>query len=73
MKFDLKALGYFVSTISVGLLGIVAWPKPGEAAWHAWAVAIGMATSVGGMFLRYLSHRKDRHDIRQAERDASSD
>ena len=67
---DLKALGYFVSTVSVVFLGIVAWPKPGEPAWHAWAVAIGMATSIGGMFLRFLSHRKDRRDIHRAEREA---
>ena len=64
---DLKALGYFVSIISVGFLGIVAWPKPGEPQWHAWAVAIGMATSVFGMFLRYLSHRKEKHEIHRAE------
>ena len=64
---DLKALGYFISIISVGFLGVVAWPKTGEPAWHAWAVGIGMATSVCGMFVRYLSHRKDRHDIHRAE------
>ena len=67
---DLKALGYFISTVSVVFLGIVAWPKPGEPQWHAWAVAIGMATSIGGMFVRYLSHRKDRHDIHKAKREA---
>jgi hypothetical protein len=69
---DLKALGYFVSAISVFFLGMVAWPGPGEPAWQAWAVGIGMATSVGGMFVRYLSHRKDRHDIHRTEREALS-
>ena len=70
---DLKALGYFISTISVFFLGVVAWPKPGEPAWQSWAVAIGMATSIGGMFVRYLSHRKDRRDIHRAEREARND
>ena len=64
---DLKALGYFISTVSVVFLGIVAWPKPGEPQWHAWAVAISMATSIGGMFIRYLSHRKEKHEIHRAE------
>jgi len=67
---DLKAVGYFVSTVSVIFLGVVAWPQPDEPKWQAWAVGIGMATSVAGMFVRYLSHRKDRHDIHRAEREA---
>ena len=65
---DLKGLGYLISTISVIFLGIVAWPKPEDPSWHAWAVAIGMATSIAGMNLRYLSHRKDRKDIERAAR-----
>ena len=69
---DLKAAGYFVSTISVLFLGIVAWPKPGEPQWHSWAVALGVVTSIAGMFIRYLSHRKDRHDIHRVERKAES-
>lgn len=67
---DLKALGYFISTVSVMFLGIVAWPGPDEPEWHGWAVAIGMATSIMGMGVRYLSHRKDRHDIHRVERKA---
>jgi hypothetical protein len=63
---DLKGLGYLISTVSVVFLGIVAWPAPEEPKWKAWAVAIGMATSVLGMGARYLSHRKDRQDIRRA-------
>ncbi len=67
---DLKALGYFISTVSVIFLGAVAWPKAGDPAWHAWAVGIGMATSILGMFSRYLSHRNDRAKIREAKREA---
>ena len=66
---DLKGLGYLISTVSVIFLGIVAWPVAGEPQWKAWAVAIGMATSVLGMGVRFLSHRKDRKDIRRAAHD----
>jgi hypothetical protein len=66
MKIDLKGLGYLISTISVLFLGIVAWPKPAEPQWRAWAVAIGMATSIVGMGVRFASHRKDRKDIQRA-------
>ena len=69
LKIDVKSFGYLISTISVFFLGIVAWPKPGDPRWHAWAVAIGMATSIAGMGARYLSHRKDRKDIERAARD----
>jgi len=66
---DLKGLGYLISTISVLFLGVVAWPAPDEPQWKAWAVAIGMATSILGMGVRFLSHRKDRRDIQRAARD----
>lgn len=69
---DLKALGYFISTVSVVFLGVVAWPKPGDPPWHAWVVALGMLLSIGGMFVRFLSHRKDRHDIHRVERKAET-
>ena len=66
---DLKGLGYLISTVSVVLLGIVAWPAPDEPRWKASAVLIGMATSVLGMSVRYLSHRGDRKDIERAAHD----
>lgn len=66
---DLKATGYFVSTVSVVLLAIVAWPGANEPRWHAWVVIVGSLVSIGGMFLRYLSHRQDKHDIERAARD----
>jgi hypothetical protein len=67
---NLNGLGYLISTISVGLLGIVAWPKPDEPRWMVGVILLGMATSVIGMFIRFLSHRKDRNDIDHAERKA---
>ena len=65
---DLQGLGYLISSFSVALLGAVAWPGPGEPQWTAWAVALGMATSVLGMGLRYRSHRQDRRNIARAAR-----
>jgi hypothetical protein len=66
---DLKGLGYLISTVSVFFLGIVAWPAPDEPKWKAWAVAVGMGSSILGMAVRWLSHRKDRKDIERAARD----
>ena len=67
---DLKGLGYLVSTISVLLLGAVAWPDPDEPRWKAIVLIAGMAVSIVGMFLRHLSHRKDRKDIERADHEA---
>ena len=67
---DLQGPGYLVSTISVIFLGIIAWPGPTDPSWHALAAIIGMVTAVLGMFMRYLAHRKNRRDIRRAERKA---
>lgn len=69
MKVDLKGIGYAISTISVLFLGVVAWPKPSDPKWHAWAVGAGMITSIVGMGMRYASHRKDRKDIQRAAHD----
>ncbi|HXG81013.1 MAG TPA: hypothetical protein VNJ05_04355 [Sphingomicrobium sp.] len=63
---DLQGLGYLISSISVGLLGIVAWPGPGDPEWHAWAVSLGMATSILGMSVRFMSHLRDKRNIRRA-------
>ena len=66
----MQGLGYLISIISVFFLGIVAWPGPSDPSWHSLAVIVGMATSILGMFLRYLAHRKTRHDVHRAERKA---
>ena len=52
-----KGLGYLVSTISVILLGIVAWKKASEDPLLFACLIAGMATSVVGMTLRWISHR----------------
>jgi hypothetical protein len=63
---DLQGLGYLISSVSVGFLGAVAWPGPDEPRWKAWAVVIGMALSVLGMGIRFLSHLKDKKNIERA-------
>lgn len=68
---DLKFLGYFISTISVVLLAIVAWPAPGDPAWHALVVALGAAASILGMGVRWISHRQDKKDIERAANDVA--
>jgi hypothetical protein len=64
----LKGLGYLISTVSVFLLGAAGWPKPGDPPAKTWLVIGGMATSVLGMFFRYLSHRKEKGEIEEAKR-----
>jgi hypothetical protein len=63
---DLQGLGYLISSVSVGFLGAVAWPGPDEPRWKAWAVVIGMATSIMGMSVRFLSHLRDKRNIKRA-------
>lgn len=73
----MKGLGYLISTLSIVLLGIVAWPKPDEPNWKAIVLACGMAESVVGLFLRFLSHRREKaalaYATREAEKAASAD
>lgn len=68
-RIDLKFLGYFISTISVVLLAVVAWPGPGEPQWHAWVVAGGSIASILGMGVRWMSHRQNKKDIDRASKD----
>jgi hypothetical protein len=67
---DMKGLGYVVSTLSVILLGLVAWPKPGDPHWKAIVLIAGMLASVVGMGFRWLSHREEKAAIAYAQREA---
>jgi hypothetical protein len=53
----LKGLGYLVSTMSVILLGIVAWKSASEQPLLFACLILGMLASVTGMGLRWISHR----------------
>ena len=63
----MNALGYFISVISVFMLGVAAWPRAGDPPEQMWFVVGGMAASIIGMFLRYLSHRKQKQAIEEAK------
>lgn len=67
----MQGLGYFVSIISVLLLAAVAWPKPGDPEWIFPVLLAGMATSIVGMILRYLEHRRQRREVKRAKAMAS--
>ena len=62
----MNSVGHLISTLSVVMPGAVAGPRPGEPREKMWLVLGGMATSIVGMFLRYLSHRQDKRDIAEA-------
>lgn len=66
----MKDLGYLISTVSVMLLGTVAWPKPDEPRWKAAVLLTGMAASIVGMGLRLFAHRKEQAAIAYAQREA---
>ncbi|HKP79931.1 MAG TPA: hypothetical protein VJU34_12485 [Phenylobacterium sp.] len=56
----LKTLGYVISTVSVVLLALPAWKSAAEHPLLLLALMMGMATSMAGMFLRWLAHRRER-------------
>ena len=68
--FDWKAVGYLVSIASVFFLGSIAWPKPGDPAWHLPALIAGMATSVIGMGFRYKAHLDQKRELRRTRAEA---
>lgn len=53
----IKAAGYAISTVSVLLLGFVAWRGASSDPVLSLCLIIGMATSIAGMGLRWLSYR----------------
>lgn len=69
----MKGVGYLISTLSVLLLGAVAWPKTGDPSWKAVAVAAGMAASILGMALRFMAHRKQDAELKQAKARSAPD
>ena len=65
-----KGLGYLVSTISVILLGIVAWKSASEQPLLFACLIGGMAASVAGMGLRWLSHLLSEREKKAIEAEA---
>jgi hypothetical protein len=58
----LKTAGYLISTISVLLLGAVAWTGTADHPEFRILLVLGMATSIAGMFLRWLSYLHERRE-----------
>jgi hypothetical protein len=58
----LKGGGYLTSTVSVVLLAIPALKSALENGWLLASLIGGMALSVGGMALRWRSHRVEQHE-----------
>ena len=52
----LKGAGYVTSIVSVALLGTVAWKSASEDSLMLVLLILGMACSVLGMFLRWMSY-----------------
>ena len=67
MTSTLKGLGYLVSTCSVILLGIVAWKGAKDDPVLLGCLIAGMAASVAGMGLRWLSHRQSEKEKKAIE------
>ncbi|MEA3045619.1 MAG: hypothetical protein QOJ53_1529 [Sphingomonadales bacterium] len=65
-----KGLGYLVSTLSVILLGIVAWKSASEQPLLFACLIAGMAASVAGMALRWISHRIEQKEKARIEAEA---
>jgi hypothetical protein len=60
----LKTLGYLVSILSVLMLGVVSWEATETDMSLRLCLLIGMASSVLGMFLRWLSFLHERRKAR---------
>jgi hypothetical protein len=58
----LKTAGYLISTMSVLLLGAVAWAGTDEHPAVRILLILGMATSIAGMFLRWLSYLHEQRE-----------
>jgi hypothetical protein len=57
-----KGLGDLVSSVSVVLLGIVAWKSASEQPLLFACLIGGMLASVLGMTMRWISHRIEQND-----------
>jgi hypothetical protein len=66
-----KGVGYAISTLSVVLLGIVSWKNASEQPLLFACLLAGMAASILGMLLRWISHRMQQKEEREREAGAA--
>ena len=57
----IKTCGYIISTVSVALLGFVSWQSASKHTALLVCLILGMASSMAGMFLRWLSYVLEEH------------
>lgn len=60
----LKTLGYVVSAVSVVLLGMVSWESASEHPRLLLALMVGMASSIAGMALRWVSYLQEQRQAK---------
>jgi hypothetical protein len=70
MSVDWKLIGYSISSVSVLLLALVAWPGSKGEDWRMPALVGGSLLSILGMVCRYISHRKEHAAIQYAQQQA---
>jgi hypothetical protein len=66
----LKGYGYLVSIVSVFLLAVPGLKSAQENGLMAICLGLGMATSIAGMGLRFLAHRKQQAEMRKVRQEA---
>jgi hypothetical protein len=67
-----KGAGYLTSTLSVILLAIVAWKGAKDDPLLLTCLMLGALTSIGGMGLRWRSHRIEQHEKAALKRQADA-
>jgi hypothetical protein len=71
---SIKPLGYLVSSVSVILLGTVSWKSASSDPVLTACLIGGMATSIVGMALRWLSYRLEKKpSVASADRTKGSE
>jgi uncharacterized protein involved in response to NO len=63
----IKTSGYLVSSVSVVLLGIVAWKSASEHPFLFACLVGGMALSILGMLLRWTSYQLDEKQKQKSD------
>lgn len=61
----LKGIGYLISTVSVALLGFVSWSSASQSPLLTACLLAGGATSIAGMFCRWLSYQIEKRQKEQ--------
>ena len=66
----IKTVGYLISSVSVLLLGLVAWDGAKDKPVLMNCLVLGMASSVVGMFCRWLSYQQKEEPPHPASRES---